>query len=150
MTAGPEREKFKKETVDNILKDISNGVPYQIAAEKWGVHESTFRDWRSKGLLAIKENRHDAYVDMVRSLREIEAKRITLNISSIRKSEKGHRGKEWELERSFWKYFSAKAGDIELNERLEILENKRGAENDSKTERLEKKEEREENSEDQS
>lgn len=129
MPAGPLRDKFKKETVKGILLDIMNGVPYQIAAEKHGVHESTFRDWRSKGLLAIKENRENDYSDMVRALREIEAERITLNINSIRDSEKGHRGKEWELERSFWKYFSSKASEIDLNERVAELEQKRGLEN---------------------
>lgn len=131
---------FKKETVNAILEDIRKGVPYQIAAEKHGVHESTFRWWKNHGKRSIDEGIEDDYSSLLRSLREIEANRIASNISEIRESEKGHRGKEWELERSFWKYFSAKAGEIELNERLEVLENKKGTENESTTTRLEKEE----------
>lgn len=115
---------FKKEIVNGILSDIKKGVPYQIAAEKHGVHESTFRDWRRNGLAAIKDGIENDYAVLVRSLREIEANRISLNLNEIRESEKGHRGKEWELERSFWKYFSSKASELELNERVEQLEGK--------------------------
>jgi|GEM_PF-3239700 len=132
--------KFKPDTVKAILKEIRRGIPYTIAAEMHEVHESTFRDWRRNGRRDIANQVKSDYSELVRSLREIEGNRIAKNIAMIRKSEKGHRGKEWELERSFWKYFSAKAGEIELNERLELLENKRGTEDESKTTRLEKEE----------
>lgn len=132
--------KFKKERVNAILSDIKKGVPYTVAAEKNGIHESTFRDWRRNGRRDMLSQIESDYSKLVRSLREIEAERISKNIAEIRESEKGHRGKEWELERSFWRYFSAKAAEIELNERVEALENKK---EDSKIE--DKKKEKDNN-----
>ncbi len=126
MAGGRPITKFKPERVEAILNEIKKGIPYVIAAEMHGIHESTFRDWRRNGRRDILEQIDSDYAKLVRSLREIEGNRIAMNISTIRESEKGHRGKEWELERSFWRYFSAKASEIELNERVEALEDKKG------------------------
>jgi hypothetical protein len=129
---------FKKETVDGILEDIKKGVPYQIAAEKHGVHEATFRWWRNKGKASIDAGIEDDYSKLLRSLRKIESNRISLNLNSIRKSKKGHKGKEWELQRSFWRYFSDKASELELNERVEKLENKKVEEDDESKKEVDK------------
>jgi hypothetical protein len=55
-------------------------------------------------------------------MRSIEKDRIKTALSNINSNEKGHRGYEWTMERSFWKYFSSHAQNIELNERVEHLE----------------------------
>lgn len=129
--------KFKPERVKAILDDIKRGVPYVIAAEKNGIHESTFRDWRKNGRRDLLAQVESDYATLVRSLREIEAQRISASLVDIRGSEKGHRGKEWELERSFWRYFSSKAVEIEVNERLDNLEEKKEKSYASPTQRNE-------------
>lgn len=135
MAGGRPITKFTPERVEAILNEIRRGIPYVIASEMHGIHESTFRDWRRNGRRDILAQVESDYAKLVRSLREIEGERIANNLLEIRDSEKGHRGKEWELERSFWRYFSAKASEIELNERVEALESQKGGVNvDEKTE----------------
>lgn len=122
MPASPEQIKFKPDTVNNILQSIGDGVPYQISAEAAGVHRSTFEKWVKKGMQDISQGIESDHASMVGALREIEKNRIKNAMQNIQSNEKGHRGYEWSMERSFWKYFSSHAQNIEMNDRLEKLE----------------------------
>lgn len=116
--------KFCPEVSEAILRDISAGVPYKIAAEANDIGESTLYSWLYQGLEDVKNNVASEHRAFLKSLREIERDRIANAMADIRVSEKGHRGREWELERSFWKHFSSHAQNIEMNDRLEALEKK--------------------------
>lgn len=122
--------KFKPERVAKILDSISKGVPYKIAAEANGIADATFYDWMAKGSRDLREDIVSDYAQMVEAIREIEQKRIIKNQQNIEESPDGHEGAKWVLERVFWKYFSSKAIELEVNERLEKLEREKGDSSD--------------------
>jgi len=127
--------KFDKPTTEAILQDLRDEVPYKYAAESNGVALSTLMSWIQYGERDIKEGKENSnYAQFLSSIRKIEKERIKRHLSNINSNEKSHRGSEWTLERSFWKHFSSKTSELELNERVENLENKQRGNNAEKTE----------------
>lgn len=121
--------KFDQPRINSILKMISQHVPYKKACLANGVSEQVFYQWIASGERDLKEQKRTKYTEFLESLNKIEAERIISHISNIQDDGNGHKGSQWILERVFWKYFSAKAAEIELNERVSELEQKRGNEN---------------------
>lgn len=115
--------KFDLPTTEAILQDLRDEVPYKYAAESNGVAMSTFQYWIDTGLKDIKEGRGNSnYAQFLLAVRKIEKERIKKHQRNIASEERSHKGSEWILERAFWKQFG-KASEIDLNERLEKLEN---------------------------
>jgi len=132
MPAGPHQIKFKPEVIDQILQKISKYIPYKIACISSGVSERNFYLWKAQGEKDLFEFKKTPHADFVVRLAQIEAHRIGYNIEKVEDNENGHKGAQWILERVFWKYFSPKIAEIELNERVENLERlKDGANADS-------------------
>jgi hypothetical protein len=129
--------KFDLPTTEAILQDLRDEIPYKIAAESNGVAYCTLESWINSGLKDIKEGKTDSkYALFVGAVRKIEKDRIKRHVLNINSNEKSHRGSEWILERAFWQHFSAKTSEIELNERVEKLESKKGDEiNDNNKEK---------------
>lgn len=117
--------KFDTPTTNAILKDIAEGIPYRVAAESNGVAHSTMKYWISQGTKDLLEGKNSYHAQFLTSLREVEKKNIKRHMNNIQSDEKSHKGSEWVLERSFWQYFSAKAAEVDLDERLTALEQKR-------------------------
>lgn len=125
--------KFDLPTTEAILQDLRDEVPYKFAAESNGVAMSTLQLWLDNGMKDIREGKTDSnYAQFLLSVRKIEKERVKRHLSNISADGKSHRGSEWILERSFWKQFG-KAAEIELNERVERLENKKANDNVSET-----------------
>jgi hypothetical protein len=127
--------KFSQPIADGIIKDIANGVPYKISCESFGISYSTFRSWLQNATRDQNEGKETIYTQFLSSLRNVQKNIISNHVSAISESDKGHKGKEWILERSYWQYFSSKAAEMELNERVEALEQKKVDENENKTTR---------------
>lgn len=125
--------KFSQPIAEGILKDIANGVPYKISCESFGVSYQSFKNWLQNGVKDQNEGKETIYSQFLSSLRNVQKNIISTNVSAISESDKGHKGKEWVLERSYWQYFSSKASEMELLERVEALENKKVEENENKT-----------------
>jgi len=123
--------KFSQPIAEGILKDVANGVPYKISCESFGISYSTFRNWLQNAARDQNEGKETIYTQFLSSLRNVQKNIITNHVSAISESDKGHKGKEWILERAYWQYFSSKAAEMELNERVEALENKKEKENES-------------------
>lgn len=119
---GAPLSKFTPERVDAIIADIGDFVPYKIAAESNGIAEVTFYDWIKNGVRDFLDGKESEYTRLVKSLRNIEKNRIKQLSRNIHESEKGHKGAEWILEHSFWRYFSANAAVVEFNRRLDAME----------------------------
>lgn len=115
---------FCKEIVDKILDDIRQGVPHKIAAEAAGTHVQTFQKWVNKGLAHMLEGVDSEYYQLVGALRTIQSEMIKHAMREITADFRGHKGHEWRMERSFWQWFSTKVSEIEVEERLQRLENK--------------------------
>lgn len=115
--------KFDLPTTEAILQDLRDEVPYKYAAESNGVAMSTFQYWIETGLKDIREGKENSnYAQFLVAVRKIEKDRVKRHLSNIGADGKSHKGSEWILERSFWKQFG-KASEIDLNERVEKLEN---------------------------
>lgn len=130
MPAGPHQIKFKPEIVDKILDKISKHIPYKVACLSSGVNEKSFYLWKEKGEKDLLENKDTPHAKFVERLSEIEANRMEYHINQLQYQENGHKGAQWVLERVYWKYYSPKVAEIELNERVEALEKQKGVEND--------------------
>lgn len=116
--------KFSQPVVDAILKDLEDEIPYKYACESNGVVVGTFQKWLENGKKDILDGKDNSYyAQLLVAVRKIEKNRVKKHLLNINSGEKSHRGSEWVLERSFWKHFG-KAAEIELNERVEALENK--------------------------
>ena len=117
--------KFDLPTTEAILQDLRDEVPYKLAAESNGVALCTLELWIQNGLRDIREGKNNTdYAQFLGAVRKIEKERVKRHLSNISADGKSHRGSEWILERSFWKHFG-KAAEIELNDRVEKLENKK-------------------------
>ena len=123
--------KFDKPTSDAILKDIEDEVPYELACESNGVGYTTFRLWIANGARDVENGKNSYYAQFLKAIRDIQKKRVTKHLKNVKISEGGHKGAQWMLERAYWKYFSPNIADIELNERVQALEQKKGESNAS-------------------
>lgn len=121
--------KFDQPTTEAILQDLRDEVPYQYAAESNGVTYHGLLRWINKGISDIEEgNESSHYAQFIKAIRQIEKDRIKRHVKNINSDQKGHKGSEWILERAFWRQFSSKAVEIDLNERISKLENKKSEE----------------------
>lgn len=118
--------KFSQPVAEGILKDIADGIPYKISCESFGVSYQTFKLWLREGAQDQLEGKETIYSQFLTSVREVQKNVVKGHLAYIREADKGHRGREWELERSYWQHFSSKAAEIELNERVENLEKQKG------------------------
>lgn len=117
--------KFDLVTTEAILQDLRDEVPYQFACESNGVSYRAFQMWIENGRRDIDEGKLDTkYAHFLRAVKQIEKERIKRHLKNVSSEERSHKGSEWILERAFWKHFG-KTAEIELNERVEALENKR-------------------------
>lgn len=135
-----EDAKFDQPRLKAILEMISKHIPYKKACLANGVSEQAFYQWLAKGKKHLQEGKDSKHAQFLVSLSKIEANRIEQHINNIGSGENGHKGSQWILERVFWKDFSCKAAEVELNERVEALENKKADEDESKTTGIEEKE----------
>ena|SRR3990167_5361174 len=115
--------KFNHERSDAILNAIAQYVPYRIAAEANGIGERTLYYWLTRGIADMNDGVDSDFSTFLQSLRKIEQEKIIGHIQCIKNNQKGHKGSQWILEHVFWRYFSSNAAIIELNERMDRLEN---------------------------
>lgn len=127
--AKPNKTKYKfqkitQETIDAILKDIQEGSPNKHAAESNGISESHFYNLISQGIVDIEYGLNDSLqAKMVVSLRIIEKKEIKECRKKIKNSRFSHKGAEWILQHSYWRYFSNNSPVRELADEIERLRN---------------------------
>jgi len=131
--------KFDLPTTEAILQDLRDEVPYLHAAESNGVGYKTFLNWLDNGKKDIEQGKNDSYyAQFLQAVRKIEKDRIKRHTRNIGSDERSHKGSEWILERAFWKQFG-KASEIDLNERVEKLENLKANEHVGETKADERK-----------
>lgn len=131
--------KFDLPTTEAILQDLRDEVPYMHAAESNGIGYKTFLNWLENGKKDIDSGKNDSYyAQFLQAVRQIEKERIKRHTRNIASDERSHKGSEWILERAFWKQFG-KTAEIELNERVEKLEQKKEESDVGETKTNEKK-----------
>ena len=125
--------KFSQPVCDAILKDLKDEIPYEIACESNGVSYNTFCTWLANGKRDQLAGKRTYYSQFLEAVRKIQKERLKGHLGNISESDKGHKGSEWILERAYWKYYSSKTAEIEINERLDALESKKGEADASET-----------------
>ena len=138
MPSSPKDKRFTPDRVKSILTMIGKHIPYKKACLSNGVSERQFYNWIKQGEKDLEEGLETEYTALLIDLNSIEALRIEGHLENLKHNENGHKGAQWVLERVFWKYFSPKVGEIDLNERVEKLELKKEEGKDGDTD--EKKE----------
>lgn len=115
--------KLNEEKLKAILNDIRGGSPYKIAAEANGISDRHFYDMLLQGVCDLESDKQETlYARLAQGIRQIERDEINECRDEIRASGKGHVGKQWTLERVYWKYYGQNAAAIEFDERLRKLE----------------------------
>jgi hypothetical protein len=117
--AGRKQSIDTPEKVKGIIAAVARGIPIKIAAEARGLHESHFYNFINQGIVDLKEGDETVNAKLVKSFKTQQENFIAGCLDDIRASEKGHRGAEWTLERSYWKYFSSNSAVVEMQKQLE-------------------------------
>lgn len=115
---------LKPDTVEKmklIIKSVAKGIPIKMACLAKGLHESHFYNFINQGIVDLKANEPTIHAKVVESFSSMQENFVNGCLEDIRNSDKGHRGAEWTLERSYWRYFSASVPTTELSAQLEEL-----------------------------
>ncbi len=119
-------KKLSKERIDSIVKDINEGSTHKFAAQCNGITVRIFDMWMLQGECDLEyENEDSLCAYLVLSLSKVKQNEVKWCRSTIKESEKGHKGAEWTLEHAYWKDFSNHAPVINFNEVLEAIERTR-------------------------
>lgn len=109
------------EKMNLIIEAVSQGIPIAVACLARGLHESHFYNFINQGIVDLKANEDTVHAQVVESFKLKQQNFINGCLTDIRSGEKGHRGAEWTLERSYWKYFSQNVPVIEMSAQLDEL-----------------------------
>jgi hypothetical protein len=116
--------KFNPDTADKIkliIESVSKGIPVSIACPARGLSEAHFYNFIKQGLVDLEAKEATIHAKLVESFKLKQENFVNGCLSDIRNSDKGHRGAEWTLERSYWKYFSSNVPAIEIQKELDEL-----------------------------
>ena len=114
--------KFTPEIAKAIVNDISNRIPYALAAEANGICEDTLYEWINRGKRDKKEGIESGFATFSESIKKTELKKIREHMEVIAEREKNWQAHAWILERRWYKYFSPNAPILEFERRLKQLE----------------------------
>ena len=114
--------KFTEERREQIINDVSNGVPQYLASEAAGIHKDTFQEWVNRGQADLAAGNETEYSRFSVRIKQAQKKKIALLISDIDGGADKWQGKAWILERCWNKYFSANQAINEMSEKLAQLE----------------------------
>ena len=114
--------KYTPERLSAILADISDRIPYSLAAECNGIDESTLYDWIRTGQNDISEGNETVLSAFSQSIKRIESKLISNHLNKMNDNENRWQADAWILERRWHKLFGANVLQKEQEERLAKLE----------------------------
>ncbi len=110
--------KFTEETIQDVLHAISLGSPYELACDYAGISYELFRQWHRRA-----ENGEEVFIVFVDRVKKAQGVAAVKWLTKIDKAmEEQWQAAAWKLERRHNKYFSSQTAVLELNERLDKLE----------------------------
>jgi hypothetical protein len=114
--------KFTPERCAAILKDISDRIPYIMAAESNGICEDTLYEWMAVGRRDSANNIDSAFARFSEDIKKAEANKMREHIEKVSNNVDRWQADAWMLERRWYKYFGANVQLNELNARLDKME----------------------------
>lgn len=115
--------KFNQTLAEGIIEDISNLVPFTIAAEAHQISRATLHRWINKGVEDIQSGKTNTefaqFCDTIKKSQCIAVKEL---LNDIKKGEKGWQSRAWLLERRFPMEFAMNAQELtELKQQIEEI-----------------------------
>jgi hypothetical protein len=115
--------KFTPMRCASIIDAVSHRIPYEMAAEANGISASTFYEWLKLGKEHRDEGIESDYSVFSESIKRSEMTRMREHCDMIAAKPERWQADAWILERRWYKYFSPNAYLIELNKKLDMLNN---------------------------
>jgi len=128
---GGRPSKFTPERCASIIKDISDCIPYELAAEANGIGEETLYGWLRQGRKDEQAGIDSEFAKFSESIKKVERERMRAGLAEIQEKPERWQAQAWILERRWWKHFSPNAAVIEFNKRLDAMEKVNGKVDDS-------------------
>jgi hypothetical protein len=107
-----------------IIQDISDRIPYRLAAEANGICEDTLYHWIKEGAKDRRAGRDTPLARFSESIKRTERKKIKEHLDVLSQRPERWQADAWILERRWWKDFSPAAALIEMNKRLDAMDSK--------------------------
>lgn len=114
--------KFTPERRLAILTDISNAIPYELAAMANGIRWETLYAWIRKGWEDEANEIESEYSLFSQDIKRIERDRIRMHTEKISANVERWQSDAWMLERRWYKYFGSNVHLHELEERMKKVE----------------------------
>lgn len=115
-------EKVDEKMLEETLRNIARGAPYQIAAGASGFGYRHFVNLLKQGELDLHAKLDTKYSRCYKKLKALESDEIEECKEKILFGDKGASGAQWWLSRKYYKYFSESAAVIELSKQLEEIQ----------------------------
>lgn len=119
---GGRPSKFTPDRCALIVDAISHRVPYEYAAEANGITEKTLYNWIDIARKHQSEGLNSEYTVFLQDIKRAEMNRIIEHNNNISYHVDKWQGDAWILERRWHKHYSANAPVIELNKRMDKIE----------------------------
>lgn len=113
---------FDSKIAKAIIEDISNRIPYSLAAEANGICEATLYAWINDGIKDRKAGIKSEKAAFSEGIKKAERKKIQEHLDAIKEKPKNWQADAWILERRWHKHFSPNAAILDFEKRLKQLE----------------------------
>ena len=96
--------KLNEELIKNMAAEIAEGTPKCYVCDLFGIHESTFDLWMTKGEEDLLNEIDSLYSSLWTAIKKSHAEHIIKARKRIQKGEPGWQGTAWWLERTNVKF----------------------------------------------
>lgn len=104
-----------------IIESIRQRVPYKLAAQANGVHESTFYNWMMRGEEDLKNEFPSAEAAFFESVKKVEQELIIQHNQNINQSPERWQAQAWLLGRRWHEYYSDNTAVVQLHEKIDAM-----------------------------
>lgn len=116
--------KLNKEMIKDICGFVENGSTFKDACILCDISETSFYDWKNKGIEDCKNKKVTIYADFIESLKKAEIKFKAYHVQKIMQASQhpSHwTASAWLLERKFRDEFGKDKQEIEINGELTLV-----------------------------
>lgn len=109
------------EITDPIIESISKRVPYKIASQANGVHDSTFYKWMDRGEADLKAGIDSNEARFFEAVKKTEQKKIIDHMEFINEAPERWQAHAWILARRWHEHYSDNTAVVQLHEKIDAM-----------------------------